>query len=536
MKFKKRMLLLALVPLSMVGAVSCVNNNNGFATNVTPLNAKVNDDNLTSEGLARIKEEPTDQSTVDSFIDTIISKGAEAITGGIQVYAKYVVLNLLKECGLDLRDATTKTLEKMQTQLNIIETKIDAIAAKQKQYHSEDVLNDVLKPFATANIRYMDYVTTGLAYLADLENNSTLSEDAIEQKRINAYNDGIKDLLFDGASFATYVTNLADLIIEPCPSAIQNDIFYYYDTSLGTCDKWTIQHYKNVKNFIAYIDSTLILLSNLAKFQIYYKAKDADDAMRNTYIKQIDNMAKAVNKVNKIFADKLESMQWIKDDWNKGLNKYIPFDKYYSTRVATLTHNLNETNPRQALLLGYYNDYGTVGCHQVAYAYQPNLDIVEAVANDYKSFAGDYCSSTYRIQDYLAGAGFGSWNDDVYLQAAGLYAGNFYVDKHGFLHEDFDYSIAYYDQKGEYTRKNAYEVVTYHTWYGGTDYTQLRANDTNYYICFGIQVNYATKLDGSYVQKYMWDREFTVEEAVRYKYYYMDFVNKPGPIGFSYMY
>ena len=489
----------------------------------------------TTEGKLRVSDEPTDQSLVDSFINTIISKGSEAITGGIQVYAKYIVLNLLKECGLDFRDATTKTLENIQKQLNIIETKIDAIAAKQAQYHAEDILNPILELFATANIRYMNYVSGSLAYLAELENDDTLDEDEIEAKRVAAYNDGINKLMFDGAPFATYVTTLADRVMKPNKTDSRKDIFFYYDQTMGQYDKWDIQGYKNTRNFIAYLDSTLILLSNLAKFQIYYLAKDADTAMRKTYSQMIDDMAIAVNQVNASFAVKLQSMKSIQDNWDRGLNRYIPSNKYYGTRMCTLTYNLEDKgwgDSRQALWLNYYNDYGKHGLHQVAYCYEPNRDIIEAVANDFKSFAGDYCTSAYTIQDYLANAGFWAKNSDKFDASSGLFAGNMYVDKHGFMNDDFDYSLAYYDNWGNFRRKNAYEVASYHTWYGVVDYTELRSYDKNYYLCF-ITANpnrTVWSLDGSYKQTYMYDIKFTVNEAVYYSVYYMDFVNKPGPI------
>ena len=305
-------------------------------------NAFNSSNTLTPEGKLRISQEPTDQSLVDNFINTIVSKGGEAITGGIQVYAKCIVLNLLKECGLDFRDATTKTLENIQKQLNIIETKIDAIAAKQAQYHAEDILNPILELFATANIRYMNYVSGSLAYLAELENDETLTEEEIEEKRVAAYNDGINKLFFDGAPFATYVTTLADRVMKPNKTDARKDIFFYYDETMGQYDKWDIQAYKNTRNFIAYLDSTLILLSNLAKFQIYYLAKDADTAMRKTYSQMIDDMAIAVNQVNASFAAKIQSMKSIQDNWDRGLNRYIPTDKFYGTRMCTLTYNLED--------------------------------------------------------------------------------------------------------------------------------------------------------------------------------------------------
>lgn len=489
----------------------------------------------TAEGKLRVSAEPTDQSLVDSILNTLISKGGEAVMGGIQVYAKCVVLNLLKDCGLDLRDATTKSLEGIKKQLGIIETKIDAIAAKQAQYHAEDILNPILELFATANIRYMSYVSGTLAHLAALENDESLSEDDVEAERLAAYNDGIDKLMFDGAPFATYVTTLADRVMTPNKTDTRLDIFYYYDQTMGQYDKWDIQRYKNVRNFSAYLDSTLVLLANLAKFQLYYLAKGASDALVTAYKQMADDMASAVNRANAYFAAKIQSMKSIQDNWDRGLNRYVPTDRYYGTRMCTLTYSLDDKgwgDSRQALWLNYYNDYGKHGLHQVAYCYEPNTDIVKAVASDFKSFAGDYCTSAYTIQDYLANAGFWAKNSDKFDASSGLFAGSMYVDKHGFMNDDFDYSFAYYDNWGDFRRKNAYEVASYHTWYGVVDYTRLQNYDRGYYLCF-ITANpnrTVWSLDGTYKQTYMYDIKFTVNEAVYYSVYYMDFVNKPGPI------
>lgn len=506
-------------------------------TSEKDINKNFNTNSLyTAEGKLRLSGEPTDQSMIDSFINMIVEKGGEAITGGISVYAKYVVLNLLKECGLDLRDATTKTLEQIQGQLHIIEQKVDAIVAKQEEYHSQDILNNVLDPIRTANTRYMRYITGDMAYLAGLEQEGTMSEEEIEAERIQSFHDGIDKILFDGAPLATHVTVLASQVLQPNQADPRKDIFYYYDQTMGLYDKWDVQYYRNVKNFIAYLDGTLILLSDLAKFQIYYLAKDASAGMKKTYSQQIDDMAKAVNLVNESFANKLESMDSILYNLDRGFNRYRPTGNYYGTRMCTLTYNLNDKgwgDSRQALLLDYYNDYGHRGLHQISYCYQPNQAIVESVANDFREFAGDYCTSAYTMQAYLTNAGFWAKNADLWDKANGLFIGDMYVDKYGFMHDDKDYSFRYYDKWGVHRRSNAYSVATYHTWYGGVKSTEFRGNDENYYLCFTSYDwnNYRWNLDGAYKEVYMDDLLFTVNEAVYYKVDYKEFLSgKPGPI------
>ncbi len=537
MKFKKSILTM-LLGASALCAAGCGNGETSSSNASTPIvyGENIREARFTSEGKARLNSEPTDQSLVDTFIDLIISKGGEAISGGISVYAKSIALNLLKECGLDLRDATTKTLEKIQTQLNIIEEKVDAIAYKQEQYHSEDVLSKVLDLLYEANFKYVNYVTGSLSYLADIECDPSISEEEAEKERLKVYNDGVKDLFIDASPFATYVTTLAKRVIKPNSADGTKNIFYYYDHTIGLSDKWTIQYYKNVKNFIAYIDSALILLSNLAKFQIYYRSQEVGEGMKKTYELMMNDMADAVNEVNTLFAAKLKEIDYIRNEWQwMGINKYIATNKYYSTRMATLTYDLNDRgygDSRQGLILAYSNSYGKQGNLQVTFAYQPNNDILEAVSKDFRSFAGDYCTSSYTLKDYLASAGFWCNNPDLYDKAAGLFAGNMYVDKYGWKYDDKDYSIAYYDNYGNYKRSNAFTVATYHTWYGGVDYTELHGNDKNYYLCFGVKNGNNVQLDGAYQSTYMYDCEHTVANAVYYRYPYMSLYQQTGPITF----
>ncbi len=542
MKIRKKLLLTAFIPsmlFSTIHSTSNQKNQSAFSTKEPLMAQNVETNLLTAEGLPRLTGEVTDQSAVDSFIDLIISKGGEAIAGGLSVYAKTIVLNLLKECGLDLRDATTKTLEKIQQQLGIIEAKVDAIATKQELYHAETVLGPILKTFDDAHAKYIPFVVKSLGDLATMENDPTYTEEEIEKARIAAYDDAIYALTFDGAPFATYVTSLAKDILTPNRAAPTSTIFTYYDKTMGTYDKWTYQYYRNMKNFIAYIDSTLIMLSNLAKFQIYYRAKDASPAIRDAYADMMTTMADTVNEVNVLFKKKLEELAYIATDYNYyQMTKYISTNKYYSTRMATLTYNLEDGDSydsKQGLLVGYKNDSGTHGRLQVSYAYQPNQDIINAVVKDYKEFAGDYCTSSYTIQDYLASAGFWANDGNAFRNSAGLFNGNLYVDCHGFMHDDVDYSTSYYDSNCNYRRKNAFEVATYHTWYSVIDHTELRSYDKNYYLCFGVPVagtRNCVRLDGQYQRTYMCDLMFTVAERLYFQYPYMKLYNQVGPIDY----
>ncbi len=152
----------------------------------------------TDFGTPRLTTEP-ETSMVDTIIETLISKGGSLITGGIQTYAKAVVLNLLKECGYDFRDATTKTLDKIQEQISAIEEKITTLSKMEDQHHSEDILNQVLKQLTSAENSYMDFAVTGIGDVADTENNESLTEDEKEAARLSFYNNSVKKLTINGS-------------------------------------------------------------------------------------------------------------------------------------------------------------------------------------------------------------------------------------------------------------------------------------------------------------------------------------------------
>ncbi len=526
MKLKK-MLLAGLLSASVFSAVGCNNNNNSSSEPI------VYDQTVYTEGGNRRLAADPDTSVVDSFIDLVISQGGELVTGGISTYAKFVVLNLLKECGIDLRDATTKTLEKIQQQLDQIEARIKALAERSETIHAEDVFSDLLKELANAQNVYIPLAVYSLGDLVDMENDDSYTEEEVEEVRQAFYNNTVKDLKINGSPLATYVTTLAGHILQPNPADTSKDILYYYTLTLGTPDKWSIQRYKNVRNFLAYVDSTLVQCANLAKYQMYYLALGKDRATLAAYEKIMDEMAKAVNLVNQKCLNINNSLKDIEDKMKNSINIYLPTNTEYSTRMATLTYNHNDVegnDSRQALLMSYVNDSGRHGNHQVAYSLEPG-EVTGRVMNDFNDYSKAYCSSSYTLHDYLTYAGFYANNKDLYDKALGIYNGQWYVDQYGWLHDDKDYSFTYYNDQGNLVRKNAYQVASYHNWIGTVTRTELRYLDDQYYLCFARPYGNSQKLDGYYKEVYMSDDKFTVMESCFFAPHYYSFIgDKPWPL------
>lgn len=532
---KKKLLLTALVPTMVFGMASC-NNTSSSTTDPSAEEVNINDNSfmLTDEGCPRLASEPGDEM-VNEIIDSLISKGADLITGGIKTYAKTVVLNLLKECGFDFRDATTKTLEKIQNQLNVIETKIDAMTKRQEQIHSETILGDLLKVVNETNNNYTCYVAQGLGYLAELENDTSLSEEDIEIARKAYYTNSVEQLLIDGKPVATFVSNLADYILLPNQADRSKNIFDYYESTLGVYDTWSTLKIKNMRNFMAYIDSVLVTCANLAKFQIYYKTLGMDEATIRTQEAIANTMASKVNQVNALFKAELDALKTIEDKRDAGINIYMATGKEYSTRMATLTYDINDKedgDSRQGLLMDYYyySDGGRGDAYKFAMEYVPDQDFVGRVANDFKTYANAFCVSTYTIKDYLKYAGFSASNEELFDKSIGLYNANMYADGQGFLNEDYTYSATYFNDRGEYTRKSIYKVDSYHNWNFNVVRTEFTQYDDSYYLCFATPDGDKQKLDGSYERVYMKDVCSTVVDKVFYKKYAYDIfaTNKTG--------
>ncbi len=545
---KRKMFLSALIPVTLFGMASCTNSNpssNSSATPTTSSTAEVIDDStsndaasfmLTAEGKHRLSAEPTTDAASE-IIDSLISKGGELIAGGIQTYGKMVVINLLKECGYDFRDATTKTLEKIQEQLGVVQEKITALAAQESQHHSELILNPVLDIVKDAAHYSSNFVVNGLGYLADRENDSSLTEEVLENERKQYYKDAVEKLFINGKPFADYVTNFAEKILTPNNSDMAKDIFYYYDETLGVYDVWSSFKTRNMQNFMAYIDSTLVSCANLAKFQMYYYTQGMGTAAMKSYENMINDMAAAVNKVNAKFKSTLDSLKPIEEKYEKGIVTYLKTGKEYSRRMATLTYDINdkvgENDSRQALIRDFYqcSDGSRGDMQHEALQYVPDTSFVASVANDFRTYSQAFYTPDYTIIDYLKFAGFYANNEDLFDKSLGLYNANMYVDSHGWYYEDYDYCGTYYDVHGNYNRKINFKVCSYHNWLGYVTRTTLENCDAgNYYLCFATPDGEKQKLDGNYTTIYMKDTRYTVQKAAFYNEYYYN-VNRTNQNG-----
>ncbi len=540
----KKIFLAALVPATLIGMGSWKTNNSSSVvsdkSNICEYQESSSFENSIlkkSEANRLLAAEPFIDDATQKIIDSLVSKGSELITSGITTYGKTVVINLLKECGIDFRDATAKTLDKIQEQLTAIENKISALSKQENQHHCETILNPVLD-IVKKGANYSNYfVLNGICDLVELEKDGTLTEEEIEAERKQFYYDAIEKLFIDGKPFADFVTEFANKVLEPNNADKTKDIFYYYDETLGVYDTWSTLKIKNTQNFAAYIDSILVSCANIAKFQMYYYTQGMGDIALKSYTKMMNTMAASVNAVNEKFKNYLNTLKPLEEKRDKGIVTYMSSGKDYSTRMATLTYDINDkvgdNDSRQALIkdVHKFSDGGRGSLDHFALQYVPDIEFVKQIADDFKTYSQAFYTDDYTLIDYLKYAGFYAVNQDLFDKSLGLYNANMYADGYGWYGEDYDYCGTYYDVHGNYQRKVDYKVATYHNWLGNVSRTTLDNCDAgNYYLCFATPDGDKQKLDGEYKLVYMKDVLHTVQKATFFNEYYGDVssTNKKG--------
>ena len=523
---KNKLLLTALASMTILGAASCGSKTNETETPTVPeIESTIRYNSTSRNGYLTGIED--DDFILDIF-NSLVSKGSSLVVDGIQTYSKTVVLNLLKECGFDFRDATTKTLEKITEQLNVIAAKIDALAEQQDRQYSESVLCKVLDKIKQGQYYNQIYVLGGLSTLINSENDPTKTEEEVEKERQVYFKNTLSKLNIDGKPFASFVQETAEAVLQPNSADPSSDIFTYYNKTLGVYNTWSTFKIINTSKFMAQILETLLACTNLAKFQLYYMSLGKDAATIATYEKAMTGMVKMVNAVNEKFKNYVDNvLQPLIDKQEQGINVYLSTNKEYSFRMATLTFNVNDKegdDTRAALYMDYYTreDGGYGQNDSRVLQFTPDQGLVGNVAKDYRTFAGAFYDPNYTIIDYLKSAGFYANNEERFNKAVGLYNANGYSDGHGINYDDKDITSTYYNLQGNYTRSLVYKVDAYHNWNFSIKETVFHNCDNNYYLCFTTLNDGKQVLDGTYERLYIGDSWYTVNKNLPNRKYYDD--------------
>lgn len=459
----------------------------GVMVTMQGVNVNNNQNNLNANTVYKVKAEgPANASNAtNGFLNILKEKGPDIITNTIGCAAgglvKNLATNLLLECGIDLRDGNAAVLDNINKEVQEIKAKLNVVEKKVDQYHAEDIINHVYDYIHFINNNLEPMVTGGLYTLVNEEKTGKLNDKQMEDARVKFYEENLKNHTYkNNALLATYVTEFAQTITKPNNANNTEGLFYYYALTLGKYDKWTHQEYLNRRNFIAYLDTTLLVATNMARYDLIYRAKNADEATLNTYKKYLDNLVKAVKDVNQMFKKELTRLDNIENDRvKKHVMTYIPTGTKYANRVATLTPNLDDQTGRNVLMAkGERSEFDFV--------YQPDLNIVDKVNQDFVEYKKAFKENdnTYTINKYLKEAGFFAHDEKAFENAAGLYRGEIYQNRCGLYNHDTEISAAYYDKFGAKKRKDVYKVNVYHDWIGNEKSVRIDNLDTDYYICF----------------------------------------------------
>ncbi len=460
-------------------------------TNTVSINKKTFTTNVKTPTLGTAKGK-------DYFLLLLKEKGPDIITNTIGVVAGGLIKNLctdmLLECGIDLRDGNAETIDNIYKEVQEIKAKLDVVEKKVDQYHSEDVMNNLYKFINYTEVTLKPMLQGGLMTIVNNEKAGTKTVEEIEKERENFFEANLKNkTLENGELLVNYVTRFANDICRPNDANQAENIFGYYQKTLGKHDKWSYQEYTNKRNFIAYLETTLLIATNMARYDLYYRTKGADEATVATNTKYLNNLITAVKNVNTLFKNELERLDKIEDERIKNhVVTYLPTNTKYSNRLGTLTFNLDDKERAGLVARSTANEFD--------YTFTPDTNLVNNVTNDYLFFKKEFKDDNYTINTYLKEAGFYTNDEKLFDTTAGLYYGDLYHNRCGFCNHDTETSIAYIDQKGNKTRKDVYKVSVYHNWIGVATDVRVDNLDKNYYFVF-IKDN-QTELAGRYADTY----------------------------------
>ncbi len=454
-------------------------------------------------------KESTQESLFPSILEGIACGGTQMLTKAITAGAQYIVTDILRDYGIDMRDASIRYLEKIDGEIKEVKAKIDALSANADKYNAERSLDNLYSYVEVASADVMSQVKGGLWTLATLEQDKSKDAKYVEAQRKEFYETSLKNFTAKGSNIADFVTHFANSITRPVDSAPTNDVFHYYQLTNGQFDKWSTQSYTNRRNFIAYLDSLLLTSANLAIFDNHYRSLGASDAVKATNDSRFNGMVTAVNNANAVFKAELKRLDEYEALRKKGEIIYLPTGQHYSTKMATYTFN-HEDKENAKLLQGVEKvstdvfHKGNKNLQSYLMAYQANHDMVNSVVKDYTNYVEAFGLKDYTINQYLKDVGFSSERQDLFDKAAGLYYGELNLPSSGYLNDDVSVKARYYDRYGKSQNKTQFFVEAHHRFLKGPSYN-VNFFDKDYYLCF---VKADKTLDGQY-----WGNSFGKDDS-----------------------
>ncbi len=449
------------------------------------------------------------QALFPSILEGIACGGTQVLTRALGEGAQYLVTDILKDYGIDMRDLSVRYLEQIDGEIKEVKAKIDALSANADKYNAERSLDNLYSYVNVASTDVMSQVKGGLWTLAKLENDKTKDANYVEAQRKEFYETSLKNFTAKGSNIADFVTHFANTISCPVDSAPTNNVFHYYQLTNGQFDKWSTQSYRNRRNFIAYLDSLLLTSANLAIFDNHYRNLGASEAVKATNDTRFNGMVASVNKANDLFKAELKRLDEYEELRKKGEIIYLPTGQHYSTKMATYTFN-HEDKENAKLLEGVERvstdafHKGQKNLQSYLMTYQANHDMVNSVVKDYTNYVEAFALKDYTINQYLKDVGFSAEREDLFNKAEGLYFGELNLPHSGCLNDDVSVKAHYFDRYGKYQNKTQFFLEAHHRIFKGPSYN-VKFFDQDYYLCF---VKADQTLDGTY-----WGNSFGGDNA-----------------------
>ncbi len=386
-----------------------------------------------------------------------VKSGGASLIGTIVGSVGSIAFNkIMTSLGIDMRDASEKKLDQIQSQLSGIQSElkqgISDIIRKMTKMHNDDIMNNLLEKLGCIETP----VASKMAIMIDLSKKEL--DPKADKNELNkekeAFYKGLDDMKFnklDGNTIWNETENLAKAVISPYPAgSLKLDDLY--EETYGTLEAWDYMTIAPRTRFIAYIAALVNSLATLSNLKACYEMGKYSEGDSNLigYKIGLKGMADAVKAMNDKFKNDLQKLSDIQkkhDEQHIITHREKTIDKdgsihfqdgeSLSTRLFAVTTADNDHNyisykhTGDNPIIRYSHGYGDAGGgEQAVYSnFVYTLDctsmqnLYKAVINEYNVYknAMSQNGKTISMQDYLVKAGFTCEEKDMFNAAKGFY-------------------------------------------------------------------------------------------------------------------
>lgn len=389
---------------------------------------------------------------VEMLTEGIQRGGANLIGAAVGGLGSVAFNSLLSGMGIDMRSNEEKQLDKISTQLDVIQKDlkqgISDIKRRVTQIRNENIMNDLLTKFATIQTPVAGKMAT-MIDIGKKELNDKYDKKELDKEKETFYQ-GLSDMKFDklnGNNLWSETENLAKTVLTPYLANVSINLDDLYEETYGTIETWDYMTIAPRTKFIGYIGSLVNSLAQLANLKASYdmsKLKEGDSNLLD-YKVGVNSMIKAVNDMNGAFKTKLEKLAAIQKKHDeqhlithrervidKDGNLTIKDGRTVSSKLYAVTPGDNDRNliaydhDDKNYINGYYGGgYGACVPNYVNYIYTldctSNKDLYQAIFNEYNDYKA-VVDNKLTMKDYLYKVGFSCDDKDLFDKAKGFYS------------------------------------------------------------------------------------------------------------------